>query len=70
MPKIIYAWFFDSSPWIKGGVAWRDSPGCRAEYALAHEWHIPCRDKVFELGRVRLRGADLRSGSTPRGQTA
>ena len=33
---------------------------CMAEYALAHEWHIPCRDKVFELGWVHLRGVKPR----------
>lgn len=58
------AWFFDSSPWVKGGVAWRESPGCAAEYALAHEWHIPCCDKVFELGRVRLREGIFSHGTT------
>ena len=54
------AWFFDSSPWVEGGVAWQESLGCLAEYDLACEWHIPCRDKVFELGRVHLRGAKPR----------
>lgn len=58
------AWFFDSSSWVKGGVAWRESPGCAAEYALAHEWHIPCCDKVFELGRVRLREGIFSHGTT------
>ena len=54
------AWFFDSSPWVEDGRPWQESPGCLAEYNLAREWHIPCRDKVFELGWVHLRGVKPR----------
>lgn len=41
IPLCDEVWFFDSSPWVRGGVTWMESRGCIKEHRAALSRGVP-----------------------------